>query len=132
LQRGEIELLGRLLTRQPADQSGQQIALHRQLLLQWRQCRLHLRQSRLDRRHFGAGHLAELELPPQDAERLGSILMISSVAAICPRNDASCTAAATTFRGQCQIGGLELEPLKFGLRRQRLDLPPDPAEDIRL
>src|SRR5438128_180502 len=34
-------------------------------------------------------------------------------------------------RGQCQISGLELVALELGLRRQRFDLPPCAAEDIR-
>ena len=66
LQRGELELLGRLLARQPADQRRQQIALHRQLFQQWRQRRLCLRQRCFDRCDIQSGHLAELELLAKD------------------------------------------------------------------
>jgi hypothetical protein len=71
LQRGDLEPLGRLPAGEAVDQRGQQVTLHRQLLLQWRQCRLRLRQGRLDRRDIRPRNLAELELLAQYGERVG-------------------------------------------------------------
>ena len=56
--------------------------------------------------------------------------MMSSVASIWPRSEASWIAAVTTFDGQRQIGRLELEALIIGQRRGGLDLPPLAAEHI--
>ena len=97
LQRGELDLLCRLLARQTADQRHQQIALHRQSLLQRRQCGLRLRQCRFNRCNVGPDHLPELELLAQDVERAGLDFDDFFSGRDWPRNDASCTAAATTF-----------------------------------
>ena len=86
-----------LLARETARQCGQQVALLRQLLLQRRQRLLGLRQRRLLRGDVAAGYLAQVELAAQDDQQVGLFPDDLLVAAIWPRNEASCTAAATTL-----------------------------------
>jgi hypothetical protein len=67
------------------------------LLPQRRQCRLRLRQCRFYRGNVRPCYLAELELLTQDVERAGLDFDDFFSGRDWPRNDASCTAAATTL-----------------------------------
>jgi hypothetical protein len=63
-----FERLGLFLGGEPAEQCRQHVPLHRQLLLQWRQCCLSLGQRRLDGSDVGLRQLTELQLLVQDVE----------------------------------------------------------------
>ena len=131
VQRGERQVIARGFVRKMADQRQQHVALLLELLLQRRQRRLRRRHLRFlgaaRRRAWRRRH--RIDCAPPSSWSL-SALMMSRVASIWPRSEASCTAAVTTLDGQRQIGRLELEALILGERRVGFDLPPLAAEHI--
>ena len=94
----EIECLARVSwLGQLAGQRGELIARLRQLLLQRRQGRAGLRKLRFLGQHVGLRCAAQVKRCRTRFNCCAWSLMMSCVAAIWPRSEASCTAATTTF-----------------------------------
>ena len=132
LQVGELEASRDILAREPARQSGQRVALLRQLFLQRRQCQPAPAPTRLPapRRRPSRPDPGCIACARSPADRT-STLIVSSVAAIWPRNDASCSAPVDDVRGQRHIRRLQLEPQIFRLGFQRFDRAAVGAEHVR-
>ena len=117
----QVECLSDLVSRELTGERGQQVALDRDLLLQWRQRLLDLGQRGLLRQHVDLRGLTGLQLAVENAENVTLDLDDALGRCDLAAQRGLLDGGRDDVRRQRQIGRLELEARLLGLRLQAFD-----------
>ncbi len=118
--RVELEGLRHLIAGKAPRQNRDQIAFLLQLLLQWRQCLLRLRERCFLRRNIGSRDLAERQLLLQDGKRGG--FLPDDVLRGCELLTQGCflDRSGRQRRGEREVCRIDFEPLHVGGRLEAI------------